>query len=243
MKPAKASLLATLLFVSVHTLHAQTVTDLFGHWEGSVQVPNTSLSFEVDLVKSANGELSGTFSNPAEHLKGLPLSNFALEGKSLRFQIKGSPGERAFKGTLSPDGKSMSGVYNEGGYSMPFEMARTGDARIEATSKSAPIGKELEGAWNGMLDVEGKQLRLVLTMSNGPDGSTGNVVSLDEGLEIPIAAIMQKGRSLTLDFKAVGGSFSGELKADSMELAGTYTQGSLVAPLTFRRAAATNLSK
>jgi hypothetical protein len=62
-------------------------------------------------------------------------------------------------------------------------------------------------------------------------------------LEIPIAAITQKASSLTLDLKAVGASFSGALNADATELAGTYTQGPLALPLTFRRSSATEAKK
>jgi hypothetical protein len=95
-----------------------------------------------------------------------------------------------------------------GTFSVPFSLTRTGDARIDAPPKSAPIGKELEGNWNGTLDVKEKQLRIVLTMSNHAAGtSTGSLVNLDEGaLEIPVG-LVQKAASLTVDVKANGGSF------------------------------------
>ena len=89
---------------------------------------------------------------------------------------------------------------------MPFSLTRTGDARIEAAARSAPIGKELEGTWHGTLDVNGIQRRLVLTMANQPDGTaTGTFVNVEEGLEIPITTITQKASSVTLDVKTVGG--------------------------------------
>ena len=84
--------------------------------------------------------------------------------ESVRFQIKGRRGERAFKGTLSDDGKSISGDYSQGGYTIPFSVTRTGDARIEAAVKNAAIGKELEGVWNGTLDADREQLRAMLTL-------------------------------------------------------------------------------
>jgi hypothetical protein len=81
-------------------------------------------------------------------------------------------------------------------------------------------------------------LRAILTLSNQPDGTaSGSLVTVDDGLEIPIATITQNASSLTLDLKAVGASYSGTLNPDATELAGTYTQGSLTLPLTFRRAA------
>ena len=77
-----------------------------------------------------------------------------------------------------------------------------------------------------------------LTMANQPDGTaTGSFVNVDEGLEIPITTITQKASSLTLDVKAVGGSYSGVLNPEGTELVGTWTQGPAVLPLTFRRAA------
>jgi hypothetical protein len=238
MKPT--NLITALLVTTVASIAA----DLSGHWEGSIQTPTKEVTFEVDLANNNQGGLTGAFSNPSQNLKGLPLSDISVDGKSIRFQIKGTPGERAFKGTLSADGKSISGDYTQSGYAMPFRLARTGDPRFESAVKNGPIGKELEGAWNGTLDAGEKQLRAVLTLSNQPnDTATGSILSVDEGLEIPIATITQNASSLTLDLKAVGASYSATLTPDGKELAGTYTQGSLVLPLNFRRAHATEGEK
>jgi len=233
--------LAALIFATGAFLGGQTAaSDLPGHWEGSIQAPTKQVPFVVDLARISTGELAGTFGNSTENLNGLLLSNIIVDDKSVRFQIKGAPGERAFKGTLSADGKSISGDYSQGGYTIPFTLTRTGDARFEAPAKNAPIGKELEGVWNGTLEADGKQLRAVLTLSNLSDGTaTGNIVSVDEGLEIPIAVITQKASRLTLDLRAVGASYSGALNPDATELAGTYTKGSLSLPLNFRRATET----
>ena len=240
----RSNLLAVLVFSTAAFLPAQSAAGLSGHWEGSAKTPTKELNFEVDLAKNSTGDLAGTFGNPSEKLKGLLLSNIAVDGNSVRFQIKGAPGERAFKGTFSDDGKSISGDYTQGGYSLPFSMTRVGDARIETPAKSAAVGKELEGVWNGTLAADGKQLRAVLTLSNQPDGSaTGSLVSVDEGIEIPIATITQTASNLTLDLKAVGSSYSGALNADATELAGFYTKESLVLPLTFRRANVTEAKK
>lgn len=57
-------------------------------------------------------------------------------------------------------------------------------------------------------------------------------------LEIPVSTITQAASSLTLQLKAAGGSYAGALNKEGTELAGTYSQGTLAAPLTFRRAAA-----
>jgi hypothetical protein len=232
--------LSALVLAPLALLRAQSAVNPSGHWEGSVQVPDNPVKVEIDLAKNAKGELGGTVNNVTENVQGIPLTSVSIDGKTIRIVIKSGNAPGAFDGVLSDDGKTITGNYNtdEGGYSIPFSLTRTGDAKVEAPpSKSPPIGKELEGIWNGTLDVAGTRKRLVLTMSNQPDGSsTGNIVSLDAGgVEIPIS-IAQKGTSVTVDVKMVNGSFTGTLSADGTALVGTWTQGALVLPLTFTHA-------
>jgi hypothetical protein len=228
------------LLLAPTALRAQTPVDLSGHWEGAILAPGMEVSVEIDLTKTGNGELAGTVGQPGQHISGLPLTGFSVDGRSVVFQVKGgAPGQRAFKGEISADGKSISGDYASQFGTLPFQVTRTGDARIEPPSRSAAIGKELEGTWNGTLDIDGG-LRIVLTLVNQPDGTaTGTFLNLNEGLEIPITAITQKASSVTLEAKGVQSTYSGALNAEGTELTGTFTQGPLSLPLTFRRAAAT----
>jgi hypothetical protein len=233
-------LFIALLLSPATSLLAQTAAvDPSGHWEGAIQVSGMEVRMEIDLVKNGKGELAGTFGQPDQHLTGLPLANFALDGRSIGFQIKGgAPGDRAFKGELSADGASISGDFasHQVG-TVAFTLTRNGNPRIEATPRSAAIGKELEGTWNGTLDANGMVIRLVLTLSNQPDGTaTGTVVNIDEGLELPITTITQKASSVIVEVKAIGGSYSGALSAEGTELVGTFAQGPATVPLTFRRA-------
>jgi hypothetical protein len=239
--PPRILLLASLLCLPALPAGAQVNLDPSGHWEGTIQAPNMEVKIEIDLSKDSKGELAGSFGQLAQNLKGLPLANVAVDGRSVGFQIRGSaPGERVFKGTLSADGRSMAGDFTQAGFTIPFNLTRSGDARIETPARNAAISKELEGSWNGTLDVNGVQKRLVLTLSNQADGtSAGSFVNVDEGLEIPITTIVQKASSVTLDVKAVGGSYSGALNPEGTELVGTLTQGPLALPVTFRRGAAT----
>src|SRR5439155_8792375 len=183
--PRRTLLVAALFLVPAPSLYAQIAADPSGHWDGAIQAPGKEVKFEVDLAKNSKGELACTFSNPAENINGYPLTNVALEGRSIRFLLKVNSGGGPFEGVLSADGKSMSGDFAvstpQGTFTVPFSLARTGDARVETPPRSAPIGKALEGTWNGTLDVKGKQsLRLVLTLSNQPDGTaTGSLVSAD----------------------------------------------------------------
>jgi hypothetical protein len=238
-------LVVALLLVPASALRAQTAVDPSGHWEGAIQMqPNMEIKIEIDLAKNSKGELAGTFSQPAQQVKGLPLSTVAVEGRSVRFVVKGGPEAATFQGTLSPDGKSISGDAAQGAYTIPFTLTRAGDARIVPAPKNAAIGKELEGTWNGALDVNGVQMRIILKMANQPDGTAaGTVVSPDgSGVEIPIA-MTQTASNVTIDVPSVAASFAGVLNTAGTEMAGTWTQQGSALPLTFKRAAATEGKK
>jgi hypothetical protein len=237
MRTFTRTLLAALLLFPASALSAQTAVDPTGHWEGTIQVQDTMINIEIDLTRNSNGELSGTFSQPVQQVKGLPLSTVATDGRTVRILLKGGPQPTTFQGTVSDDGKSMKGDAAQGGYSIPFTLTRTGDARIAAAPKNAPIGKELEGTWNGALEVGGTQMRLIVKMANQPDGTAaGTIVSPDgSGVEIPIG-ITQKGSNVTVDVASVGASFVGVLNDAGTEMTGTWTQASNTLPLTLRHA-------
>jgi hypothetical protein len=233
--------ITTALVISVAPISAQAPLDPTGHWEGAIQVPNKEVQVTVDLMKNKDGVLTATFARPGTKMSGFPLMNVAATGKSVRFAIVATSGGGAFDGTLSDDAKTMTGTFNtaEGGYSIPFTLTRTGDPRIEPPIRNVAVGKELEGTWNGTLDINGKPSRLVLTVANQRDGTArAEMVFLDlAGMTVAIG-VGQKASSVTLDVKPLGGSFAGTLNAASNELVGAYSTEGITLPLTFRRAAA-----
>jgi hypothetical protein len=234
-------LVASLVTAPAAPLVAQPALDPSGHWTGAIHVPpfngaaSREVALEIDLSNNSNGMLTGTFSQPEQGVKGLPLSNVSREGHTVSFEIKANGGG-LFKGTQA-DATSISGefVTSQGGYNVPFDLKRTGDARIATAPKSAPIGKELEGTWNGAIDAGGKQERLVLTLTNHADGTaTGTIKDLDgSNVEIPIA-ITQKASNVTIDVAVVGASYAAALNTNG-ELVGTWAQGPMSLPLTFTR--------
>ena len=228
--------LLLVLFGSVERASAgQAPQGPSGHWVGSLEAGQT-IGMEIDLATKNGGAWYGTISIPAQGTRGLPLSDVVVKGTTLSFAIKGAPGDPGYTGTLSADGKTITGTFSQGGGSLPLTFERKGDAKFEVAQKSTPITKDLVGNWEGTLDVKGTLLRLVLKLANGADGATGTIVSLDQGnIEIPIATITQDGSKVKLLITMISGTFEGELKGG--ELTGTWAQGPLNLPLVFKRAA------
>lgn len=223
-----------VLFLSRDVVLSQPGPSPSGHWEGAIEIPGQALKIEIDLA-GKNDKWEGTISVPAQSLKAFPLAAIAIKGESVNFAMKGVPGDPAFAGTLSKDGKTLSGTFSQGGGSVPFTLTRTGEAKIEPLPKSTPITKDLEGSWEGPLDIDGKILRLVLKLSNQPSGvGGGTLVSVDQGgAEIPIGAVVQTGTTVKVLIPTIVGTYEGELK--DAQLTGKWTQGPKTWPLVFKR--------
>lgn len=226
---------AVLVLLCASFAFAQSPVDPSGHWEGVVQIPEHPMNVEVDLVAKA-GVLSGTFGQPAQGLKALPLTSVSAQGREVRFVVKGNDQGSTFAGIVAPDGKTMSGEVTAGEYVIPFMLTRIGEARVKAAPISPAIGKELEGSWRGTIAADGNEMKVEVRLANRPDGTSRGVIlsATGTGIEIPLA-IVHTGKSVTLDIDAVGASFSGELNADATEVKGTWAQATASLPLTLTR--------
>jgi hypothetical protein len=231
-----------ITFLAATALFAQPPADPSGHWTGSIHVPAYNgapareVAIAIDLAKNARGELTATFTQPDQNVTALPLGTASFDGKVVSFELRANGGG-VFKGTLA-DAQSIAGdfITTAGGYAIPFDLARTGDATIAAAPKSAAIGKDLEGVWTGTIEFQGRKERLVLKMANLPDGSSaGTVLDVDgSNVEIPIA-VRHIASNVTIEVAAVAATFTGAL--NGTELAGTWNQGPVSLPVTFTRGA------
>ena len=212
--------------------------DPSGHWEGSIHAPSQDVVVAVDLAVDKAGKLSGTFSNDGEHINGFPFASASLEGSAVRLEIRtgGSPAE-TFAGNVAADGKSMSGDFLVGIYSVPFELKRTGDAKFAPAPKNPAIDAALVGEWNASLDLQGKALPFALKLANRVDGTSVGSWAAGDGTATPVAIAAQQ-RGVTLTSTVTAAVFAGTLSADGKELAGNFTEGALKQAVTFKRAAA-----
>ena len=229
-RTAAILIVAAILLFSPRWLAAQPGGPA-GHWEGSFSGPNGPVAVQVDLSVNTQGTLVGMLATG--EVQGVPLSQVALEGRVVRFDIPSASAR--FSGTLADDNQSIAGEFINQAGAAPSVLTRTGDARVAAPLKSAHVGSELEGNWTGILEVEGRKKQLVLKMINQPDGtSVGTIVSVDDGsLELPVT-VVQTGRTLRVEVKLNGGVYVSSL-TDANELAGTYTEKGIAFPLTFHR--------
>jgi hypothetical protein len=229
--------LATALLVPAAFVRAEAPADPAGHWEGAIHAPAEDIQVSVDLAFHGDGKLVGTFSNPGQRIAGYPLWSATVDGRSVKLDVKFSDAAvQSFEGELAADGKSMTGEFLISVHAVPFTLTRTGDAKIAAAPKSPAIDSALAGQWSASLDVGGKALPVLLTMTNHDDRSATGSWSSGGGSATPIA-IAYEGRSVELVSKVTPTTYAGTLSADGAEISGTLTEGSSSMPLTFKRIA------
>jgi len=236
-----ALLLSLAVFVALAPAkhgHGAPTLDPSGHWEGAIHAPSQDVTVSVDLALGRDGKLVGTVSNPGEHITGYPLSAATLNGNEVRLEVRtGGSGAQTFAGKLGADGKKLSGDFLVGVYGVPFDLERTGDAKFAPPPKNAAIDKTFVGEWAASIDLGGNSLPVVLKLANHPDGTSAGTWSAGDGTATPVV-IAQRDRSVTLTSNVTSAAYTGTLSADNSEIAGTFTEGPLKQPMTFRRAAA-----
>jgi len=207
-----------------------------GHWTGAIDLPNQSLTVEVDLDKTPQGWI-GSASVPEQNASGVPLESIALVDGKWTFRMKGGPGDPTFHGTLSADGKAMTGDFTQGPGSFPFKLTYAGEPKVVVDKPSPAVAAEFLGNWEGALDAGGQTLRLVLKLANVEAGAKGTLVSVDQGgAEIPVSEIQQTGAKLALAVRIVGGGYNAELNKEGTELNGTWSQNGNDLPLRLKKA-------
>lgn len=230
MKHVYIAVAVTLLATS--GAQAQKPLDLSGHWKGTIEIPNTPADFELDIARNARGELDGTVTAGVDKVT-IPLQKISLEGRRLTFYART---DQPMQAEISESGTIASGTATLAGYSLPFSMGRTGEAKIDPQPTSAAVSHALEGVWKGTVSAGGGQYHFVVTVKNQPDGrATATSVSVDEGGLILPLTVVQDGANVKFESRNVPIAFAGTLNPAGTELAGTFTQGATSLPLTLTR--------
>jgi hypothetical protein len=229
---------AAVLFASL--VCAQAGPD--GHWEGSFTVNNREVGVSLDLAKNEKSEWIASMGLPSGNATGLVVMNVAVNGKSVKF-VAVEFQMATFDLTLGPDGRmkgTMSapqGPMSTQG-SVPVELKRTGEAKVELIPRSPAVSKELEGDWEGSLQApNGVLAPLVFHFKNLPDKTVAATMDNPERnfMAMPLNNVKQTGQKVEFGLKIAGASFQGSLNKEGAELAGEFIHDAGSMPLTLRK--------
>lgn len=212
-------------------LPAQTAAanTLAGDWEGKIA---GQLPLVLHLRADAGGGLTAVVDSPTQNANGLPGADVHLVGSTLSFTVPVVQG--SYTGTVTDDGKTITGEWHQRGQSAPLTLHQTATANELKALKPSP----LDGDWTGVLRAGGVSLRLAFHFHAVPGGTiAGSLDSLDQGaMGIPCSDVMLREHKLTLQVPAVHGTYQGTLSDDGNHIQGTWTQGQPL-PLDLTRSA------
>jgi hypothetical protein len=213
-----------------------------GRWEGSAQLPGGELKLVVDLAQGDGKEWIGSIIVPGFGVKGVPLTDIAVNDSEIVFSIKGALGsERAgqpkLKAHLTAD-SHLTGDFIQGGNSAPFILEKTGPPQVELPPHNTPVSKQLEGEWKGEYELNGYARHVTMKFANrGTDGASVEFVIVGKKTNnVPVSLLTQEGDLLSLKSEEFRMIYEGRFRSGAGEINGTLSQGPIEVPLVMRRA-------
>ena len=227
-----ALLLALIAFLPL-SIHAQQKPNIAGTYTGMLG----NLHVKLHIKSDTSGALTCTLDSPDQNALDLPCADIHLSGQSLTFNLPIVNG--TWQGTVSPDGASLTGTWNQGA-PLPLNFDRESTAAPEKPFVPAAKPSRVDGIWLGTLQIPSSAaIRVQLhdkSDSAGNEYCTLDSVDEDAG-GLPCANIIFKGGNFSFDVPAVKGGWAGTLSADGNTLTGTWTQNDSL-PLNLARQAA-----
>jgi len=94
--------------------------------------------------------------------------------------------------------------------------------------------QDITGQWNGALNIQGTNMRLVFHISKTDDGYKSTMDSPDQNAAgISVATTLFDGSTLSLNAPDLGIQYEGQFETDS--IVGTFKQSGMSFPLTLKK--------
>lgn len=224
----RALLLVTLLlFLSASFALAQGPT-VSGDYTGQLG----PLHLVVHVVRDSAGKLSGSLDSPDQGAHGIPCEAFTLDG--VNFSFKSAAVGGSYHGTVSADGKTITGTWNQG-RDMPLVLTvSAAPVAFVPAEKPGPI----DGDWTGAITTPAGSLPAVIHIKSDQAGKL--YVSFDSptqgAIGLPCTNATLTGATFSFDLPLVKGRYQGTLASDGNTITGEWNQGTPL-PLTLTRKA------
>jgi hypothetical protein len=170
---------------------AVTLESYAGAWEGTAQTPNGDVSLR-STFKIQDGKLVGVIESSMGPIP-VVASTFADGKLTMTIEIQGGSGTLGCR----LQGDRIEGVWEVGGNSGPFSLARPG-AGIGASA-----GDPISGTWVGEVDIAGQIMPFSMELRLSGEAVTGEMISAAG--KVPLASGSWKDGALQLGFPYTAG--------------------------------------
>jgi hypothetical protein len=205
-----------------------------GDWSGTLTVGPAQLRLVLHLTAAKDGSLTATLDSIDQGANSIPVSSATLTGSKLSLAVPAVPGGGAYEGTVNKDASEIDGTWSQGPQSMALNFKRSQpQAAVPAPKPATP--SDIDGTWQGSLDTPKGTLHILFKIVNMDTGLTATMQSPDQSPAwMPTTSVTRTGNTLTIDMKAFGASFEGQINATKDTIDGSFTQGMSI-PLVLKR--------
>jgi pimeloyl-ACP methyl ester carboxylesterase len=114
-------------------------------------------------------------------------------------------------------------------------MKRLGLFLLFFLTSLSVYAQDISGSWNGVLKIQGTELRIVFNIVKNENGYSSTMDSPDQGAKaIPVKSTNFDGSTLKLDLPDLGVKYEGTLNEEN-SFVGTFKQAGLSLPLTLAK--------
>ena len=117
------ALVAACVLAPAAPAFAQT---LEGDWSGMLQTPKAKLHLVLHITRAAEGLPNASLDSPDQGMEGLP--GRVIDRKGATAQVLFLDAGADYTATLSADGRTLDGKWNQGPASIPLVMTRNAAA-------------------------------------------------------------------------------------------------------------------
>lgn len=206
---------------------------IVGDWAGTLKPGNAELRLVLH-VKSADGKLSATMDSLDQGVKGIPVDTITFADQTLTFDMNQISGH--YEGKLDAGKKKISGTWAQAGQSFPLDLEPYVEKPKPVHTGPPAKPSDIDGSWQGKVDVNGQPLRVVFNIKTDEDGQlTATTDSPDQNAYgFPVTSVKRDGNKLILEIKALGAVYTGTINDAKDKIEGTLSQNQDF-PLTLER--------
>lgn len=169
------------LYRLLHTEEEQTMTQHIGHWSGQIDIPQSPLAVQLNLLEDG----TGTFSVPSQGLKDYLVKSVTVTGNSVRVDIELPGSSIVIEGTVEEE--KITATFTQNGMTAPLTL----------TPYEAP--EEVVTYEEVNIPVTGGELKVALQMPTGETNGPGPG-------PVPVAIIIAGSGPTTKDGNTVLGN-------------------------------------
>ncbi len=202
-----------------------------GDWAGTLQAGPAQLRLVLHITAAKDGSLTATLDSVDQGANGIPINTVTLKDGKLNLDVEAVHGN--YEGTVNKDVSEIAGIWSQG---QPLELNfKRAQSQAAAHSLKLAVPSDIDGTWQGSLNTPGGTLRILFKIINTDAGLTATIQSPDQApVWMPTTSVTREGSKLTIDMKAFGASFEGQINSAKDTIDGSFTQGMSI-PLVLKK--------